>query len=185
MIESIIIELFLDLSVEHFSRNYGAALCCLFGTTGSKLVFLCFYRSLDHEPLRHGVTAVGTSDVWEFNGQPVPVDPLYVIEASFGATVNFVAFGDGDIAKCRLPHRLSKRRSKVTKDPYRVCIIAVAHSNGYIDVYNFDLLNDSSSHSESWTLKSNISYIGILTCLYCITGGLSYVSVSTEYLIAL
>ncbi|VDN96713.1 unnamed protein product [Rodentolepis nana] len=80
---------------------------------------------------------------------PVNLEPIISLDASnsnSGVEVNYIAFGDGEISRCRLPHRLSKRRSIVTtRYPDRVCVLAVAKSNGYIDVFNINLLKENSS----------------------------------------
>lgn len=78
---------------------------------------------------------------------PVDLAPSVSIEATGNVDVNFIVFGDGDISRCRLPHRLAKRCSVVTKRPDRVCVIAVAKSNGYIEVYNLNLLKEHCSSS--------------------------------------
>ncbi|VDN10759.1 unnamed protein product [Dibothriocephalus latus] len=70
--------------------------------------------------------------------QQVPLSALFSIETN--GTINHLAFGHGDITACRLPHRLPKRLSRVTKSAI-VCVLAVALSTGYIEVYNVDLLH--------------------------------------------
>nr|CDS28024.1 fanconi anemia group M protein [Hymenolepis microstoma] len=85
------------------------------------------------------------------NGTRIPVNigpiiSLDVSNSNAGVEVNYIAFGNGQISRCRLPHRLSKRRSIVTtKYPDRVCVLAVAKSNGYIDVFSINLLKENSS----------------------------------------
>ncbi|VDL89408.1 unnamed protein product [Schistocephalus solidus] len=69
--------------------------------------------------------------------QRVPLSALFSIETN--GTINHLAFGHGDITACRLPHRLPKRLSRVTKSE-TVCVLAIALSTGYIEVYNVDLL---------------------------------------------
>ncbi|KAH9286718.1 WD repeat and SOCS box-containing protein 1 [Echinococcus granulosus] len=92
-----------------------------------------------------GVVHSNGESPWHWNGVPVDLAPAITIEANGDVDVNFIVFGDGDISKCRLPHRLIKRSSVVTRRPDRVCVIAVAKSNGYIDVYNLNLLKEHYS----------------------------------------
>uniref|UniRef100_A0A5K3FEQ3 WD_REPEATS_REGION domain-containing protein n=1 Tax=Mesocestoides corti TaxID=53468 RepID=A0A5K3FEQ3_MESCO len=93
----------------------------------------------------NGVGRVVGEHRWRINGQPIDISPVLSIESTAGVGVNYIVFGDGDINNCRLPHRLAKRCSIVTKFPDKVCVIAVAKSNGYIDVYNLNLLKENYS----------------------------------------
>ncbi|KAM7540034.1 hypothetical protein Aperf_G00000020091 [Anoplocephala perfoliata] len=89
----------------------------------------------------------------------VSLEPIVSLDANNSATdvrVNYLVFGDGNVTHCRLPHRLTKRRSIVTKYPDRVCVLALAKSNGYIDVFNIDLLNEHYSP----TLAKMVLYDG-------------------------
>ncbi|KAL5103566.1 WD repeat and SOCS box-containing protein 1 [Taenia crassiceps] len=92
-----------------------------------------------------GVVHANGESLWHCNDVLVDLAPVVSIEATGNVDVNFIVFGDGNISKCRLPHRLAKRCSVVTKRPDRVCVIVVAKSNGYIDVYNLNLLKEHYS----------------------------------------
>ncbi|KAL5968666.1 WD repeat and SOCS box-containing protein 1, partial [Taenia solium] len=96
------------------------------------------------EPI-NGVVHTNGESLWHWNDAPVNLAPVVSIEATGDVDVNFIAFGDGDISRCRLPHRLAKRCSVVTKRPDQVCVIAMAKSNGYIEVYNLNLLKEHYS----------------------------------------
>ncbi|KAL7062727.1 hypothetical protein AAHC03_01471 [Spirometra sp. Aus1] len=108
-------------------------------------------------PLPTGVWIKRT--VWDVSGrgdhagdQHVSLPALLSIETN--GTINHLAFGHGDITACRLPHRLPKRLSRVTKSE-TACVLAIALSTGYIEVYNVDLL-----HSCPQTLAKMVLFDG-------------------------
>ncbi|VDM17040.1 unnamed protein product [Hydatigera taeniaeformis] len=107
------------------------------------LSYFCSYfrRCSTDSPV--GVIAhTNGESLWRWNDVPVDLSPAISIETTGNVDVNFIVFGDGDVRRCRLPHRLAKRCSVVTKRPDQVCIVAVAKSNGYIEVYNLKLLKE-------------------------------------------
>lgn len=107
-------------------------------------IFLLVFRSSSNADQTNNSYCETT---WHSNGIPVNLLPLITLDITGDADVNCIVFGDGKINKCRLPHRLSKRRSQVTKYPDQTCVIAVAKSDGYVDVYNLNLLRNHVSPS--------------------------------------